>query len=77
MPSPYRTFDPLLSRRAATAIVELCERFGSYGMYSEEGLNAGIGEGLPQRFDAAFNFRRNGSIPGAATSSPYAYVSRK
>jgi hypothetical protein len=60
MSAIYRTFDPLLSRRDATEIVELCERFGSYGMYSEEGLNDGIGEGLPQRFDAAFNFARTG-----------------
>ena len=60
MSATYRAFDPLLSRRDATALVELCERFGSYGMYSEEGLNDGIGEGLPQRFDAAFNFARTG-----------------
>ena len=57
---PYRAFDPLLPESAAREIVALCERFGSYGMYSEEGLNEGIGEGLPQRFDAAFNFVRTG-----------------
>ncbi|MCG8592034.1 MAG: hypothetical protein MJE66_22280 [Proteobacteria bacterium] len=57
---PYRVFDPLLPESAAREIVALCERFGSYGMYSEEGLNEGIGEGLPQRFDAAFNFVRTG-----------------
>jgi hypothetical protein len=53
-------FDPLLPASEAEALVALCERFGSYGMYSEEGLNEGIGEGLPQRFDAAFNFVRTG-----------------
>lgn len=52
--------DPFLEESEARRLVELCERFGSYGMYSEEGLNEGIGEGLPQRFDAAFNFLRTG-----------------
>lgn len=56
----YRSFDPLLSSTDAEDILRLCERFGSYGLYSEEGLNEGIGEGLPQRFDAAFNFVRTG-----------------
>lgn len=57
---PYQTFDPLLSDDEAHAMVSLCQTFGSYGMYSEEALNEGIGEGLPQRFDAAFNFIRTG-----------------
>ena len=56
----YEQFDPLLSSDDAAAMVALCERFGSYGMYSEEGLNQGIGEGLPQRFDAAFNYVQTG-----------------
>ncbi len=55
-----RSFDPLLSDQQAHEIERLCERFGSYGLYSEEALNEGIGEGLPQRFDAAFNFVRTG-----------------
>lgn len=38
----------------------LCERFGSYGMYSEEGTSDDWGTGLPQRYDAAFNFVRAG-----------------
>jgi hypothetical protein len=52
--------DPFLEDSEALELVALCEGFGSYGMYSEEGLNEGIGEGLPQRFDAAFNFLRTG-----------------
>ena len=56
----YRCFDPLLPADEAHGLVRLCERFGSYGMYSEEGLNEGIGEGLPQRFDAVLNFLRTG-----------------
>lgn len=56
----YEIFDPLLSAAEADAMVALCEGFGTYGLYSEEALNEGIGEGLPQRFDAAFNFVRTG-----------------
>lgn len=58
--SDYREFDPFLEADDAHAVVRLCEEFGSYGLYSEEGLNEGIGEGLPQRFDAAFNFVKTG-----------------
>ena len=60
MSAPYRLFDPLLTEPDARRMVEIAERFGGYGMYSEEGLNDGIGEGLPQRFDAAFNFVKTG-----------------
>lgn len=66
MTATYRLFDPLLSPANAREMVALCERFGSYGMYSEEGLNEGIGEGLPQRFDAAFNFVKTGGRFGRA-----------
>jgi hypothetical protein len=58
--SRYQTFEPLLPEERAQDLVRLCEDFGSYGLYSAEGLNAGIGEGLPQRFDAAFHFIRSG-----------------
>lgn len=60
----YFGFDPFLDEGEAHALVRLCQDFGSYGMYSEEGLNHGIGEGLPQRFDAAFNFLRTGGRLG-------------
>jgi hypothetical protein len=60
MTATYRMFDPLLAEADARTMVDLCEAFGSYGMYSEEALNDGIGEGLPQRFDAAFNFVKTG-----------------
>jgi len=60
----YFELDPFLDAAQARSLVQLCESFGSYGMYSEEGLNDGIGEGLPQRFDAAFNFVRTGGRLG-------------
>lgn len=68
--------DPFVSEAQARALVKLCEDFGSYGMYSEEGLNEGIGEGLPQRFDAAFNFLRTGGRLGFRDADLTTLVSR-
>jgi hypothetical protein len=58
--SRYRVFDPLLPADQAREMIRLCERFGSYGMYSEEGTADDMGSGLPQRYDAAINFVRSG-----------------
>jgi hypothetical protein len=68
--------DPFLADEQARALVQLCEDFGSYGMYSEEGLNEGIGEGLPQRFDAAFNFLRTGGRLGRRDNDLSTLVAR-
>ncbi len=62
----YVLFDPLFSERDAEGMVDLCERFGRYGMYSAE--NDGgpeIGEGLTQRHDAVLNYVRAGGMHGA------------
>jgi hypothetical protein len=60
MTQTHTAFDPLLSAADADALVRLCERFGSYKMYSEEPTFEGIGKGLPARWDAARNFVRTG-----------------
>jgi hypothetical protein len=54
------TFDPLFSAETAASMVEVCERFRSYGMYSEEPTFTGLGEGLPARWDAVRNFLKTG-----------------
>lgn len=72
----YVELDPFLGEEEARSLVRLCEDFGSYGMYSEEGLNQGIGEGLPQRFDAAFNFLRTGGRLGRRDHDLTTLVSR-
>ena len=72
----YFELDPFLDESEARSLVQLCEDFGSYGMYSEEGLNEGIGEGLPQRFDAAFNFLRTGGRLGVRDSDLGTLVAR-
>lgn len=56
----FQRFDPLLTDAQAHGILELVRRFGAHGMYSEEGLNEGIGEGLPQRYDSIRNFVNTG-----------------
>ncbi len=61
-----KTFDPFLKGDGPDRIARICEAYGAHGMYSEEGENDGIGEGLPQRFDAAFNFlnaHRSADLP--------------
>ena len=61
----YELFDPLLPPADADRMVRLCERFGSYGMYSQEASESEIGEGLAQRHDAVMNFITRGGRRGA------------
>ena len=69
MPSAwYAVFDPLLPNDVAQSMVSLCERFGSYKMYSEEPTFAGFGAGRPARWDAARNFVRSGGRFGRIES---------
>jgi hypothetical protein len=56
----FQLFDPLLPQPQADAMLRLCERFGSYGTYSEEAIEDDFAEGLAQRYDAAINFVRTG-----------------
>jgi hypothetical protein len=60
------TIDPLFSDPAgATAMVELCERFGRYRMYLEhEQIASDIGHGLAQRQDALSNFLATNGLAG-------------
>jgi hypothetical protein len=55
-----RCFDPLLPGDEADALIALCERFGSYGMYGQQPVEDELGRGLAQRHDAAANFVRTG-----------------
>jgi hypothetical protein len=57
----YEILDPLLGPEGAEAMLALCRRFGRYGSYAEDATNAvPLAAGLPQRFDAAYNFVRTG-----------------
>jgi hypothetical protein len=64
----YVLFDPLLSEADAVSMVRLCERFGRYGMYSQENADSEIGQGLTQRHDAVMNFLRSGGRHGRQDS---------
>jgi hypothetical protein len=64
----YELFDPLLSPGDAESIRGLCERFGGYGMYSQEAAEADIGQGLAQRHDAVLNFLETGGRFGRRDS---------
>ncbi len=60
MAAPYVHFPALLSDGDAEAMLRLCERFGSYGMYGQKPVEEELGRGLYQRHDAAMNYIRTG-----------------
>jgi hypothetical protein len=64
----YVLFDPLFSDADAEGMVSVCERFGRYGMYSQENVDSEIGEGLTQRHDAVLNYLRSGGMHGGEES---------
>lgn len=68
MPSTYTHFPALLSDTEADAMIRLCERFGSYGMYGQEPIKEELGHGLYQRHDAAMNYIRTGGRFGRQES---------
>jgi hypothetical protein len=61
----YELFDPLLAPADADAMIRLCERFGRYGMYSQEASESEIGQGLAQRHDAVINYVKSGGRFGS------------
>lgn len=64
MRTAVEVIDPLFADPAdATAMLELCRRFGPYRQYAVESSAVDLG-GLPQRFDSAFNFVRTGGRLG-------------
>ena len=61
MTARFELLDPLLEPAADDAMLRLCERFGRYGCYAADATNAvELAPGLPQRFDAAWNFVQTG-----------------
>jgi hypothetical protein len=68
MPARYTVFPALLSDAGAEAMIRLCERFGSYGMYGQKPIEEDLGRGLYQRHDAAMNYIRTGGRFGRQES---------
>jgi hypothetical protein len=60
MTAPALLLDPLMTATEADAMVELCERFGAYGLYAVEKSETEFAPELTQRVDAARNHVRTG-----------------
>lgn len=63
MTPKYLHMDPFLSAIDADNMLRIAESFGSFGTYANEATSEGLGEQLPQRFDAGLNYF-NGGIDG-------------
>jgi len=72
--APAFHFPQLLSDGDADAMIALCERFGSYGMYGQKPIEDELGRGLFQRHDAAMNYVRTGGRFGRQESFAQAAV---
>ena len=64
MTAGYLHIDRVLSTEDADSMLRIAESFGSFGTYADEATSEGLGEELPQRFDAAFHYIASG-IDGA------------
>jgi len=60
--------DPLMTDADADAIVQLCEDFGSYGLYVTEKSESTFASELAQRYDAAANYVQSGGRFGRRES---------
>jgi hypothetical protein len=67
MSTRYQHFDPFLSPKDAQAMLRIAESYGSFGTYADEATSEGLGEQLPQRFDAALNYV-SGGIDGSGNA---------
>jgi len=54
--------DPVLEAAAADEMLRLAERFGDYGLYSQETSSAQVWTEVPERFDSIRNYLGNGGI---------------
>ena len=60
MRASYQHMTPFLTGEEADTMLRIAEARGVFGTYADEALNEGLGEQLPQRFDAAFNYINHG-----------------
>ena len=63
----HQAMNPFMTSAEAERMLKIAEERGVFRTYAEEALNEGIGETLPQRFDAAFNYIQHG-IDGLGNS---------
>jgi hypothetical protein len=67
MNTDYLHMQPFLSADDADTMMRLAETFDSFGTYANEATSEGLGEKLPQRFDAGMNYASSG-IDGAGNN---------
>ena len=67
MQAIYSHIAPFLGADDAAAMLRIAESLESFGNYADEASCEGLGEKLPQRFDAAFNYIAHG-IEGAGNA---------
>ena len=61
MRASYKAMSPFMSAEEAATMLRIAEERRVFRTYAEEALNDGIGESLPQRFDAALNYIQHGN----------------
>jgi len=76
MTADYLHLPALLSNEEAGSMLRLAENFGSFGTYADEASNDGLGEALPQRFDAAYNYVTRG-IDGAGNPDNFEVAAQR
>ena len=67
MRANFSHFQPFLSDADADQMISIAESYGSFGTYATEATSTGLGESLPQRFDAALNYIERG-LDGSGNS---------
>lgn len=60
MSTKYLHLSQFLAADDANNMLRIAESHGSFGTYANEGSNDGLGEALPQRFDAGLNYITGG-----------------
>lgn len=76
MSTSYHHMSPFLPASDADNMLRIAEAFGSFGTYANESTSEGMGEELPQRFDAAMNYI-SGGIDGEGNTDEGATASSR
>ena len=76
MQARYKAMQPFMTPEEADQMLRIAEARRVFRTYADEALNEGIGEDLPQRFDAAFNYIQHG-IDGHGNSDDVTTASQR
>ena len=76
MAANYLHMQPFLSVNDADSMLRIAEAFDSFGTYANEASSEGLGEQLPQRFDAGMNYFNSGIDGTGNDDDPITAASR-